>query len=186
MPGGGGGKGGGGGGTSTVNVNNSGTTNIDSDSTVEIRGLDKINTTLELKLPQPLRTENKQEVVLPQPFRTESRSEMAVTQPIVTESKASMALDVRPLTVDLCLKFSMGPLPQTCIRQPYHHHFGITMFGVELLGFTFSGESQVIIQDLPRRPLVEWGGQESLPHRPRPHSAGGPAPKSGLRITLER
>jgi hypothetical protein len=174
---GGGGKGGGGGGggtTSTINVNNSGTTNVDSDSTIEIKGLDNIKTTTELKLPQP--------------FKTESRQELAITQPIVSDAKSALALDIRPVTVDLCLNLNTGPTPPTCIRQPYHNHFGFTLFGMEVFGLNFSGESQVIVQDLPKQPQVAWGGEDSAPRpHPRPDPAVVAAPRearSGLRIRV--
>jgi hypothetical protein len=190
---GGGGKGGGGGGgaTSTINVTNSGTTNVDSDSTVEIKGLDNLKAAIDLKLPQPFKTETTTELKLPQPFKTESRQELAITQPIVTDSnsKSAMALDIRPLTVDLCLKVSLGPIPPTCIRQPYHTHFGFTLYGQELFGFNFSGESQVIIQDLPKQPQVAWGGEDMAE---RPHQTvvtsqavtGQKESRSGLRIRV--
>jgi hypothetical protein len=191
--GGGGGKGGGGGGgaTSTINVTNSGTTNVDSDSTVEIKGLDNLKETIDLKLPQPFKTETTTELKLPQPFKTESRQELAITQPIVTDSnsKSAMALDIRPMTVDLCLKLSLGPIPPTCIRQPYHTHFGFTLYGQELFGFSFSGESQVIVQDLPKQPQVDWGGDE-MAERPHPTVVASQAytgqkeSRSGLRIRV--
>jgi hypothetical protein len=192
--GGGGGKGGGGGGaSSTIEVTNSGTTNVDVDSTVEIQGLDNMKQTLTLDLPQPFATTSRQELVLPQPLRTESRQELAVTEPIVTDSRSAMSLDIRPMTVDLCLNVNMGPPAPTCIRQPYHHHFGLTLFGMELLGFNFSGESQTIVQDVPKQPQVAWGSPDaghghSHGHkgsgRPGPSAAGPAEPRAGLRIRL--
>ena len=192
--GGGGGKGGGGGGaSSTIEVTNSGTTNVDVDSTVEIQGLDNMKQTLTLDLPQPFQTNSRQELVLPQPLRTESRQELAVTEPIVTDSRSAMSLDIRPMTVDLCLNVNMGPPAPTCIRQPYHHHFGLTLFGLELLGFNFSGESQTIVQEVPKQPQVSWGSPtagHSHGHQhggrpaPGPASAGPAEPRAGLRIRL--
>jgi hypothetical protein len=189
MPGGGGGKGGGGKGggstTSRVEVINSGTTNVDVDSTVEIQGLDDMRQTVTLNLPQP--------------FRTESRQEVAVTQPVVTEGSNEISLDIRPLTLDLCLNVNMGPPAPACIRQPYTHHFGLTLFGIELMGLNFSGESQTIVQEMPKQPQVAWGkpgpgkrppGKSAPPTRSPapPAAAGGQAgeePRSGLRIRLE-
>jgi hypothetical protein len=80
------------------------------------------------------------------------------------------------------MKMSMGPMPPMCIRQPYQHHFGITMFGVEVLGFTFSGESQVIVQDLPQRPQVEWGPAPPVKHVH--HRQQQSADSQGLRVRL--
>lgn len=195
MPGGGGKGGKGGGTTSKVEVINSGTTNVDADSTVEIQGLDNINQTLKLELPQPFETSSRNELVLPQPFRTENRQELAVTEPVVTDSRNAMSLDIRPLTVDLCLKVNMGAPEPTCIRQPYNHHFGFTLFGIELMGLNYSGESQTIVQDPPKQPRVAWGSPEPV-HRHHHESASGSRPRSvavgadraepraGLRIRL--
>src|SRR5579859_896140 len=190
MGGGGKGGGGGGGGIITINVNNSGTTNVDSDSTVEIKGLDNIKTAIDLKLPQPFKTDTTVDLKLPQPFKTESRQELAITQPIVTDSnsKSAMSLDIRPMTVDLCVNITLGPPPPMCIRQPYHNHFGFTLFGQEVFGFNISGESQIIIQDLPKPPQVAWGGEERA-ERPAATAvnraaAGGQEARSGLRIRV--
>ena len=184
MPG-GGGKGGG---TSTVNVNNMGTTTLD------VVGLDNQKITLsipdtiksdgktELVLPQPF--ESKTELVLPQPFET--KTEFSIPDPIKTESDSDISLDIKPLAMDVCLNINMGPLPETCIRQPYQSHFGVTLFGMELLGFNISGESQIIIQDLPKKPQVAWGG-ESGGHAISKHDhKASPSidPGGGLRIRL--
>jgi hypothetical protein len=179
---GGGGKGGGG--TSTVNVNNMGTT------TMDIVGLD--DQKVELVLPQPFVSESKTELVLPQPLKSESRTELSIPEPIRTEGKNEMALDIRPLVMDMCVNINMGPMPETCIRQPYNHHFGLTLFGLEIMGFNISGESQIIIQDLPKQPQVAWGGQaastvtrEVHKHRPSSSSRGSQRAESGgLRIRI--
>ena len=87
----GGGKGGGG--DSTINVKNSGTTTLD------ILGLDNINSKTELVLPQPFRTDstNRTELAVTQPIVTDStsRNEVAVTQPIVTDSTSDLSLDIQ-------------------------------------------------------------------------------------------
>lgn len=173
---GGGGKGGGG--TSTVNVNNSGTTVMD------ILGLD--DQQIELILPQPFKSESKTELVLPQPFKSESRTELAVTEPIRTESDNTMALDIKPVAVDLCLNLKLGELPPTRIRQPYQQHFGITLFGLEVLGFNVSGESQIVIQDYPKKPQIAWGGEEHVHHEGKHEAqAASAVPEAGgLRIRL--
>jgi hypothetical protein len=194
---GGGGKGGGGGGT-TSTINLGGTTNVDSDSTVTIEGLDNIKAALTLGTAQPFRTESKQELAFPQPLRTESKQELVLPQPLRTDSNlktdsnlntnSGITVDVKPLVVDLCLNLSQGPVQPTCIRQPYQHHFGVTLFGIELWGFNFSGESQTIIQGLTTKPQVAWGGEES---RDQPGASTRPPPQvsrpaSGLRIRLDR
>lgn len=173
----GGGKGGGGGGGATSTINLGGTTTVDSDSTIDIQGLDNIKTELTLKTDQPFKTESKQELVLPQPLKTDSH----------VDTNSGITLDIKPLVVDVCLNLKQGPVQPTCIRQPYQHHFGVTLFGMEVWGFNFCGESQTIVQGLSSKPQVAWGGEES---RDEPRETHGPAgqvsrPASGLRIRLD-
>jgi hypothetical protein len=147
-----------------ITIENTGTVRVDSDNTVAIEGLDNIRTRTELVVPEPIVTDSK------------GRVEVAVTQPIVTQTEADLsldvrplsadlALDVRPLVADLCLKLDIGELPDTRIRQPYQAHFGITLFGLELLGFNFAGEAQLVVQNLPRRPHSVFGEQRIEPAR---------------------
>jgi hypothetical protein len=190
--GGGGGKGGGGGGTtSTVNVNNMGTTTVDvvglddiqADLDLTLSVPDTIGTSFELNVPEPVRTEATNELRVPDPIRTE----LAITEPIVTDStsknSSQLELDVKPLVVDLCLDLQIGKLPPTCIRQPYQHHFGLTFMGMELFGFTYHGESKVIIEDHETGPKVAWGGAEAQPER-RSRRKPRKVESRGLRIRL--
>ncbi|HEX2383863.1 MAG TPA: hypothetical protein VHI95_14565 [Acidimicrobiales bacterium] len=62
-------------------------------------------------------------------------------------------IDLKPVAVDTCQTLRLAPLPETGVRQPYHHHVGYTMFGVEYVGVTYHGESQQLI-DSPQRPQV--------------------------------
>lgn len=164
-----------------VTINPS-TTTVNSENTIDILGLDDINLTSNSTLTTNstvdmglddinLRTE----LVLPQPLRTESD--------IDTDLTSNMTLDIKPMVVDLCLKLDFD-LPEKCVRQPYNHHFGIALFGVEVLGFNFVGESRTILEDLPKRPQVAVGGEQAVAHPTgrRRVSASGPA--EGLRIRL--
>ena len=157
---GGGGKGGGGGSTK-VEVVNSGTTNVNSNSTLDIIGLDDVDVRTELVLPQPFRTESdsRNELAVTEPVRTE----LAVTEPIRTESTSdnALTLDVKPVVLDSCTRIEFGPIPPTRVRQPYHRHFGIKLFGIEVLAFTMTGEEQLIIQDLPKQAHVVHGGHHA-------------------------
>ncbi len=173
MPG--GGKGGG---SSTVTVNN-GPVTVDADSTVEVVGLDNIKLTLQ---PSPLKTESKQELVLPQPFKTESKVD--TTSGITSDSKSAMAIDLKPVALDVCLNTK---LPQGQICQPFSYHLGVTWFGVELLGLNFGGESRVVLQDLPKKPSIEWPAQQNAgpahdAGRDRPFQAAG---DRGLRVRVK-
>ncbi len=154
----GGGKGGGS--SSKVEVINSGTTNVNSSSIVDIVGLDDINMRTELVVPDPIRTENlsRNEIAVVEPVTirsdSNSRTELAITEPIVTDSTNRMALDIRPLVVDSCMRIEFGAIPPMHIHQPYYRHFGITLFGMEILGFNMSGEEQFIVTAPSEKPRV--------------------------------
>jgi hypothetical protein len=63
-------------------------------------------------------------------------------------------VDLKPVAVDTCQTFKLAPLPETGVRQPYRHHVGYTMFGVEYAGVTYDGESQQLIDSPQRGPRV--------------------------------
>lgn len=178
MPG--GGKGGGST-SSTVSVNY-GPVTVDSDSEVRVVGLDNIKIGGGDK---PLKTETKLEGG--NPIKTELSQEFKITQPIVTDGKNDLNIDIKPLTLDLkpvaldlCTTISFGSLPRGIVRQPYHHHVGLTFLGVEYFGMTFCGESKAVFEDLPHRPAVSLPSQQqgtSDKGRPR----GGP---EGLKIKI--
>jgi hypothetical protein len=184
MPG--GGKGGGGT-TSTVNVNN-GPISVDSDSTVEVNGLDRIGVTARL---DPLQL--RQELVVPEPIVTESRlntnSDINARSAVTSESRNALDVDLKPVVLDVCATTSTR-LPHGEISQPFNLHFGLTWFGMEFFGFNFAGQSRTVMQDLPRKPSVEWPAQRnsapprgSSPASPdEPRASGGP----GLRVRLKR
>lgn len=87
-----------------------------------------------------------------------SVSEMAITQPIQTVS--DMRMDVQPVVVDLCLTAGIGKIPRLHVRRPYEHHIGLTVLGVKVLSLDLCGERTMIVDDLPRRTSVAWGGEE--------------------------
>jgi hypothetical protein len=164
---------------------------ITSTSTVDILGLDDVQLTLNvpkeiatkstnvISVPEEIATKSTNVISVPDTIKTQStnRNEIAVTEPIRTQADSTIGLDVRPLVMDLCFKVEFGRPPPTCIRKPYHHHFGITLFGMEVLGFNFSGESRTIIGELPHTPQVVWGGEQPVSppggKRPKPHTEPG-------------
>jgi len=196
MPG--GGKGGGS--SSTVTVHN-GPVTVDADSTVEVKGLDNIKLTLQ---PTPLKSESRQELILPQPFKTESKTESKIdtTSGITSDSKNAMSIDLKPVALDVCLKTS-SELPHGQVCQPFSFHLGVTWFGMETFGLNFGGESRIVMQDLPKKPAIDWPAQQnaaaphdhhrSPPHDPyggakaAPSSGGGPSggQNRGLRVRIK-
>lgn len=160
--------------------------NVDSNNTFDIVGLDNIKLTTEMLVPDPIVTKGSNEFAITQPIRMENDINAAMDiKPITLNNNSEVGLDIKPVTLDLCLKLDFGGPPPMCIRRPYSHHFGITLFGVELLGFNFSGESQVIIDELPRRPQIAWGGEERVRSASSSRSTQVAGSDSGLRIRLD-
>ena len=179
---------------------------VDSKSTVDIVGLDNLKADVKLELPQPFKTEGKNEI------KSEGKNEIDLkadvkanvdsnstskTQltidPLKTDS--SLAVDLKPAIVDLCLTLNSGKSPNLCIRQPYRHRIGFTLYGVEVFGFSFSGEQETIISELSPRPQTlprgetPWPsahhGHEHHAHHGHEHHEPRAASGAGLRIRLE-
>jgi hypothetical protein len=180
MPG--GGKGGGA--SSTVNVTN-GPVTVDADSTVEVVGLDNIKVTATLG-PTPLKTESKQELILPQPLKTESK--LDTTSDVTSDSKSAMSIDLKPVAMDVCLNTSSS-LPKGQIHQPFNYHLGMTWMGVELFGLNFGGESRTVLQDLPKKPSIDWSAQTNAaspaPSPSHREEAGSAGRDRGLRVRIK-
>jgi hypothetical protein len=149
--------------------------------TVDVQGLDNTKNTITLETPQPLKSETAIGLAVTQPIETDSKFEFSTPQPLRAESKAE--LDVKPLAIDQCLRISLAPLPPTCIRFPIHQQIGLTLFGIELIGLRFSGESQVLICDAPKDPHIAWGEVSAASRPERPDDALLPV-SDGLRIRL--
>jgi hypothetical protein len=158
---------------------------IDIASDTNIDATMNSNSDIDLKSDSDIKIDTskiKTEFVLPQPLRTESV--FSIRDPIVTESTSNMGLDIRPMVMDFCFKFEFGRLPPTCIKQPYQHHFGITLFGVELLGFNLAGESRIMIEEPPKQPQVAYGGEERR-HAQTPRRTPAQIDPGGVRIRLD-
>ena len=137
-----------------MRVESSSDMDMDTDATVTIGGGDRpLATEMTLRVPDPIRTE------------MNSVTQMAITEPI--ETKSDMRVDVQPVVVDLCVTANIGKVPRLCIRRPYNHHLGFTVMGVEVLGVNLVGERSTIVDDLPPRPAVAFGGEQHIDHRPR-------------------
>jgi hypothetical protein len=166
---------------------------ITTNGTNTIDSLNEVKADLNLTLPQPFKTESELEL---KPLKADlgTDTHLAIdplklqlhADPLQTDS--NLSLDLKPAVIDFCFTTNIGKLPNVCIRQPYQHHFGFTWFGVELWGFSFSGQQETVIEDLVRHPKVVWGGaritwppsgtEEKQSPQPPTHDAGG------LRIRL--
>jgi hypothetical protein len=156
---------------------------VDSDSTssVDILGLDDLNADFTLHLPQPISTESKNTntsatTLDVRPLSTTSKSDSSTDTHLTVDplrTDTNLSVDVKPAVVDLCLTMNVGKVPNVCIRQPYHHHIGLTLYGTELWGMTFSGEQQTVIDELDKQPKVAWGGATTT-WPPSPPTAAPP------------
>jgi hypothetical protein len=144
-------------------------------------GLDDINVDLNLTLPQPFKTDAVNTVKAD--LGTDSHVKL---DPLTTDS--SISVDLKPAVVDLCLTLNIGKLPNVCIKQPYHHHIGFTLYGMEVWGYTFSGEQETVIQEQHPHPKVALGAGPAPWTAPRPGPRRAPEPPvretGGLRIRL--
>jgi hypothetical protein len=93
-----------------------------------------------------------------------------------------MEMDVKPLQAELCLKVGIERLPSTKICSPMERHFGLTLFGQEVLGFNYSEEKKTIVEDLGNRPFVIPTG--SAHHSSGHHGNARKHDHGGVRIRL--
>ena len=162
-----------------------------STNSVDILGLDDVKAELDvtLGLPQPLKTDSKTDSKASLELKP-LKADLGTTNslhidPLTTDS--SLSVDLKPAVVDLCLTLNIGKLPNVCIRQPYHHHIGFTLWGAEVWGFTFSGEQETVIQEQRAQPKVALGaapGWTGSPPEPQPAPKPPTRESGGLRIRL--
>lgn len=162
-----------------------------STNSVDILGLDDVKADLgiTLGLPQPLKTDSKTDSKASLELKP-LKADLGTTNnlhidPLTTDS--SLSVDLKPAVVDLCLTLNVGKLPNVCIRQPYHHHIGFTLWGTEVWGYTFSGEQETVIQEQRPQPKVALGagpGWTGPPSKPQPAPEPPTRESGGLRIRL--
>lgn len=158
-----------------------------STNTVDVVGLDDIDVDLKLELPQPFTTDATNKVTV-DPLKSDldvDATNRLTIDPLKTDS--SVSVDVKPAVVDLCLTLNLGKLPNVCIKQPYRHHIGFTLWGMEVWGYTFSGEQETVIQEHRPQPRVALGTGSAGWSAPPPARAESEPPTreiGGLRIRL--
>ena len=83
-----------------------------------------------------------------------TNSTLTTKNDLDTNSAVKAEVDVKPLVVDLCLKLGLERLPSTAICRDGCRHFGITLLGIEVIGFDYEVNTTTNIQDLANRPFV--------------------------------
>lgn len=121
-----------------------------------VYGLDNIKVDQTLSVPKPIETKSGLTLSVPDPVKTDAKLALSIPDPIKsdikTDSKAS--IDLQPVVLDQCFRFSLGALPPTLICLPNHQRIGLTLFGVEVFGLTLDGEARVVVGDLPKAPFI--------------------------------
>lgn len=163
-----------------VNVTN-GPVTVHSDSTVDVVGLDNIKVTLE-----PIDVTTHSDSTSKSDINSNSNSTSKAD--VTSDSKSAVSVDLKPVALDVCLNNSTK-LPHGVIQQPFSFHLGLTWGGMEFFGVNFGGESRVILQDLPKRSVVDWPAQQNADPEPEREScrdesyAGGR--DRGLRVRIK-
>lgn len=157
----GGGKGGkgGGGGAMSMDVHSTSTSVIDSDSNITS------NSTSNLTSNSNNQIDSKATAQL----QVVGLDNVRLKADTTADNRTQLEMDLKPLQVDLCLKVGLERLPSTRICRPSHRHFGLTLFGVEVVGFNYSSEQRTIIEDMRGHPVVAG----ELPLAGGGHDAGG-------------
>jgi len=157
-----------------------------STNTVDVLGLDDVNVDLTLGLPQPLKTDTSNELTV-NPLKADVGTTSHIqVDPLTTDS--SVSVDLKPAVVDLCLTLNVGKVPNLCVRQPYHHHVGFTLWGTEVWGYTFSGELETVVEEHRPQPQLTLGGAPGGWSPPPVRRSTEPPEREagGLRIRLDQ
>jgi hypothetical protein len=157
----GGGKGGkgGGGGSMSMDVHSTSTSVIDSDSNITSNSTSNLTSNSNNQIDS--RATAQLQVV--------GLDNVRLKADTTADNRTQLEMDLKPLQVDLCLKVGLERLPSTRICRPSHRHFGLTLFGVEVVGFSYSSEQRTIIEDMRGHPVVAG----ELPLAGGGHDAGG-------------
>jgi hypothetical protein len=159
----GGGKGGkgGGGGAVDVDVTSTSTSVVDADSNSNITASSTNNLTSN--------STNQIDSKATAQLQVVGLDNVRLKADTTADNRTQLEMDLKPLQVDLCLKVGLERLPSTRICRPSHRHFGLTVFGVEVIGFNYASEKRTIIEDMRGRPMVAG----ELPMAAHSHDAGG-------------
>ena len=143
--------------------------NITSSSTnsVDVLGLDNLKADLTLHTPDTFKTDATNTYDI-KPLKSDYTYDIKPLKSDYTYEIKPLQLDVKPVTLDLCMTANVGKVPDLCVRQPYRHRMGFSLYGMEVWGFTLSGEQETVVQEMDRRPQVAIAGAPaSWPAAPR-------------------
>jgi hypothetical protein len=154
--------------SSSVNVTIAGLDKIGVTETVELKPIEikplSLTETIDLK-PVEIKPLSLTETIDLKPVEikplTVTMNDNIDLQPI----NLNESIDLKPVAIDTCQTLRLAPLPETRVSNPYHHRVGYSLFGVEVFGVTYNGESEQNVESPRRAQVVErWGHVEH--HRP--------------------
>lgn len=168
-----------------------------SSNAVDILGLDNLKADLTLHTPDTLKTDATNTYDI-KPLKSDHSFDIKPLKSDYTydikplQVDDNIKVDLRPVTLDLCMTANVGKIPDLCVRQPYRHRIAFSLYGMEVWGFTLSGEQETVVQEMDRRPHVASAGAPanwpSAPRHEPHHEAPKPEPPTrtgnGLRIRL--
>jgi hypothetical protein len=162
---------------------------VDLTTDMKVEGGAPIKTEMTMQGGAPVKTESALTLTKPVEMVTTLKGAEPIKTEVGLDIKPLRAeLDIKPLTLDLCVNVGLNSLPPTRICRQNSTHFGFTLFGVEVVGFNYATDNRLQIEPLTPPPKVAWGGTEAIaahsaprtPARARAENADG-----GLRIKLE-
>src|SRR5216683_1902189 len=147
---------------------------VTSNVNLKLEGLDNIKETLTLDI-KPIE-------VKPLELKPLTINENIDLKPIELKPVTlNENIDLKPVAIDSCQTLRLAPLPETRVCQPYHHHVGYTLFGVELMGVTYQGESEQLIGSPHHPQVVERTERIEHRHAKRPTELGT---SRGIRVRV--
>ncbi|MEO6966148.1 MAG: hypothetical protein ABI076_09675 [Acidobacteriaceae bacterium] len=163
---------------------------IDSDlDNIRINNIAPINVNSTLDVKSPIKTESTSDSTT----KSDATATVDLTikpldlkiEPLKIDSNSNSVIDLKPIAVDSCSTIKIAPLPPMRIEQPYSQHFGFTWMGMELFGFTTSGQYDTLVNNQAKSGPCKCHSQAER-DAPGESAAASPVkpPQGGLRVRV--
>jgi hypothetical protein len=107
-------------------------------------------------------------------------------EPLKIDTNSNSVIDLKPVALDTCSTIKIAPLPPIRIEQPYSQHFAFTWMGVELFGFSTSGQYDTLLNSPTKTGPCNCRSQdEPRVAREAVSSQPAPSPSGGLRVRVK-
>ncbi|HET6414102.1 MAG TPA: hypothetical protein VFG53_18735 [Anaeromyxobacter sp.] len=152
-------------------ITNGGGPPYQTDSSITVNSVPKLDTSVELSTPNPLKGTLKIE---PTDVHITSDSKISTDVRLTFEDTFRASIELKPVLADLCLNVRFAPLPPTRVRQPYCHRLSLSFLGFEVLGLNLAGELETTVEDAPRHAALVGPASAHRPEGCHPgHEVGG-------------